>query len=99
MVYSTGGGEDMERKWIIIRDDDMYFCGIDEAEYRIVSYDLDKAKRFDTFNEADEEVGNNEVWQPHRLVDYLRSKSYNCGYGNLTPDDLIKYGLVTIKNL
>ena len=31
-------------------------------------------------------------WQ--EIIDYLRSKSYNCGYGNYTPEDLVKEGIV-----
>lgn len=31
------------------------------------------------------------------IIDYIRSKSYNIGYGRYTPSDLIEAGIVKVK--
>jgi hypothetical protein len=48
--------EFMKNVIIVPSQDNMYFCGIADAEFRKYSYDSDKAMKFTTFQDAQDEA-------------------------------------------
>lgn len=64
--------------------------------YFVIGYLDNMHLHFEMQNEYEDSI-ESSIWQPHRLVDYLRSLGYDCGYGSIS--SLIEAGIAISSSI
>lgn len=85
------------KDWVVSRDFTITGYPYIKIHHKMITYTVQIDPilvNFDVDNMEDRETGAHNM-KPAAIIDYLRSKSYDCGYGNI--ESLIKDGIATIK--